>query len=104
MIRAGIAIWVVMLCMLTANAQNVVTLAGQSGISGAANGSGTSATFNNPHGMVCDQSGNLFVADRNNHLIRKITPAGLVTTFAGSGIAGSSDGIGTAASFLNPGE
>ena len=39
MIRAGIAIWVVMLCMLTANAQNVVTLAGQSGISGAANGS-----------------------------------------------------------------
>jgi sugar lactone lactonase YvrE len=60
------------------------------------------ATFNNPHGMVCDQSGNLFVADRNNHLIRKITPAGVVTTFAGSGIAGSSDGIGTAASFFEP--
>ncbi len=102
MIRAGIAIWAVMLCMLTANAQNVVTLAGQNGVSGAANGSGTSASFNNPHGMVCDQAGNLFVADRNNHLIRKITPAGVVSTFAGSGSAGSSDGIGAAASFFEP--
>ena len=57
MIRAGIAIWAVMLCMLTANAQNVVTLAGQNGVSGAANGSGTSASFNNPHGMVLRSGG-----------------------------------------------
>ena len=49
-----------------------------------------------------DSSGNLFVSDRENHLIRKIDTSGNVTTFAGSGTSGSSDGQGTVASFNKP--
>jgi gliding motility-associated-like protein len=82
--------------------QNVVTLAGQSGISGSANGNGTAASFDSPHGIACDAVGNVYVADKDNHLIRKITPAGMVSTFAGSGLPGSTDGSATNASFFEP--
>jgi len=54
----------------------VTTLAG-SGSSGSANGTGTAASFNYPAGVAVDGSGNVYVADRSNHLIRKI-----VTTLA----------------------
>lgn len=70
--------------------------------SGSANGIGPAATFFQPNGIAVDPAGNLYVADQNNNLIRKITPAGLVSTFAGSGVAGSADGTGTAASFNFP--
>ncbi|MDP6770782.1 MAG: Ig-like domain-containing protein, partial [Anaerolineales bacterium] len=53
-------------------------------------------------GVALDGSGNVYVAERSNHLIRKITSAGVVTTFAGSGSQGSADGTGTAASFNEP--
>lgn len=82
--------------------QNVTTLAGQSGISGSANGSGTAATFDGPHSVVYDAAGNIYVADRDNNLIRKITAAGVVSTFAGSGTPGSTDGTGVNASFFEP--
>src|SRR5690606_17481514 len=82
--------------------QNVTTLAGQSGISGSANGSGTVATFDGPHSVVYDAAGNMYVADRDNNLIRKITAAGVVSTFAGSGTPGSTDGTGVNASFFEP--
>ncbi len=55
------------------------------------------------NGIVADGSGGVFVADRTNHLIKHITAAGVVTTFAGSGVAGFNDANGTSAQFENPG-
>ena len=80
----------------------VITLAG-SGTAGNTNGTGTAASFNDPYGVAVDGSGNMYVADHRNNLIRKITPAGVVTTLAGSGSTGSTNGTGTAASFNYPG-
>ena len=79
----------------------VSTLAGQAGVTGAANGPGAMATFSSPEAIAVDLSGNVYVADQGNYLIRKITPAGVVSTLAGSGTYGSSNGPGTAASFDN---
>lgn len=80
----------------------VTTLAGTGG-SGYADGTGTAAVFNAPQGIAVDTVGNVFVADTYNGVIRKITPAGLVSTIAGAaGAFGSSDGIGVAARFGKP--
>jgi sugar lactone lactonase YvrE len=79
----------------------VSTLAG-SGAKGNTNGTGTSATFNYPTGIAVDAAGNVYVADSYNNLIRKISPAGVVSTLAGSGTSGSANGVGTAASFYEP--
>jgi sugar lactone lactonase YvrE len=79
----------------------VSTLAGGESV-GFENGTGTKASFKWPHGVAVDNSGNVFVADKGNHAIRKITPAGVVTTFAGTGAQGFVNGTGTAASFFNP--
>jgi sugar lactone lactonase YvrE len=80
----------------------VTTFAGQAGVSGSANGTGTEATFSIPFGLAFDSNGDLLVTDTGNNRIRKITPAGVVTTFAGSGSSGSADGTGLAASFFLP--
>ena len=79
----------------------VSTLAG-TGTHGYVNGTGSSASFYSPYGVAVDSSGNVFVADMNNHTIRKITSAGVVTTFAGTGTSGFVNGTGTAASFFAP--
>ncbi len=79
----------------------VSTLAG-SGSPGFANGSGIDASFNNPSGVAVDAQGNVYVADSENHKIRKITAAGIVSTLAGSGSVGSTDGSGIDASFNYP--
>jgi streptogramin lyase len=81
----------------------VTTLAGTAGASGSADGTGAAARFNNPYGIAVDGSGNVYVADTYNHTIRKINPAGVVTTIAGAaGSNGSADGTGAAAHFLYP--
>ncbi len=71
--------------------------------SGFRDSTGVLALFGNPTSLVKDANGNIFVTDRNNNRIRKITPAGVVTTFAGSGSGGAiTNGTGTAAGFYAP--
>lgn len=79
----------------------VTTLAG-SGKVGKADGTGAAASFEACRGIAADANGTIYVSDTGNMLIRKITPAGVVTTLAGSGQEGYTDGVGTAASFLEP--
>jgi len=79
----------------------VSTLAG-TGTQGSANGPGKTATFNQPGGVALDPAGNVYVADLTNNLIRKITPDGMVSTLAGSGVAGFANGIGNQAKFWSP--
>ncbi len=80
----------------------VSTIAGFPGISGEQDGSSDLALFNEPWGLCVGPQGNIFVADTRNNKIRKITPEGVVSTVAGSGNYGTSNGMGTAATFGNP--
>jgi sugar lactone lactonase YvrE len=80
------------------NFGQVTTIAGN-GAQGAANGMGTAATFHYPQSLAVDAAGNIYVADDGNHLIRKITPAGMVTTLAGNATQRAVDGTGAAAGF-----
>jgi len=81
----------------------VTTLAGTAGSVGSADGTGAAASFNFPRGVTTDSAGNVYVADMFNHTVRKITPAGVVSTLAGSaGVIGSTDAAGAAASFFLP--
>ena len=81
----------------------VSTLAGLVGNPGGADGTGSAARFNQPRGVAVDNSGNVYVADIANNTIRKITPAGAVSTLAGlAGNPGSADGTGSVARFNNP--
>ncbi|MEW6203079.1 MAG: fibronectin type III domain-containing protein [bacterium] len=83
-------------------AASVATLAGAVGVAGYQDATGTSAQFNAPNGIAVDTSGTIYIADTNNHRIRKVTASGVVTTFAGSGTAGLADGTGTSAQFWSP--
>ncbi|HSH65215.1 MAG TPA: IPT/TIG domain-containing protein [Bacteroidia bacterium] len=76
--------------------------AGTKGTAGHLDGTGTMALFNNPQAVIVDNVGNIFVSEDLNHDIRKITPNGIVTTFAGSGAPQFADGQGTQASFNTP--
>lgn len=81
----------------------VATFVGKPGVSGYVNGAGILAQFNSPRGIAIDAAGNLYVADRYNHLIRKVTPGGTVSKFAGIQTAGGTDGAGdTVAQFNQP--
>jgi sugar lactone lactonase YvrE len=81
----------------------VTTLAGTSGVTGGADGTGSAAIFYNPTGIALDKAGNVFVVDQDNDAIRKVTSAGIVTTVAGTLYAnGSTNGLGSDARFNDP--
>jgi sugar lactone lactonase YvrE len=79
----------------------VSTFAGN-GVQGFLNGTGTAAEFSAPYGITVDRARNLYIADYGNSVIRKITPAAVVTTYAGTGVQGWNDGPAAAAEFTLP--
>lgn len=89
---------------LTVNlAQGYVGVLAGSGSPGYADGTGSAASFRNPNGTAVDAAGNVYVGDAGNNVVRKISPAGVVSTFAGTaGNSGSNDGQSTAARFNSP--
>ena len=80
----------------------VTTLAGAAYEAGDADGVGPDARFNKPYGLTIDQDGNIIIADEWNHKIRKITPNGIVSTIAGTGIAGGLNEANETATFNFP--
>jgi len=81
----------------------VSTLAGTVGKAGSANGTGTAATFSSPQGIAVDSAGDVYVADTQNSLIRKITSAGVVTTVVGTtGVASFLPGAATSGLIAYP--
>ena len=85
------------------SAGQVSTLAGAGPTScGSTDGNTITAQFNRPTGIAVDASDNLYVADTVSNKIRRVTPLGVVTTIAGSGVSGSGDGTGSSATFNTP--
>lgn len=84
---------------------NIITTIAGSGTGsefGFKDGKGKDALFDHPEGLTCDESGNIYVADKLTNRIRKISPEGEVTTFAGSGDRNTKNGVGADASFDQP--
>jgi len=81
----------------------VSTIAGTAGVTGTDDGTGPSAEFNAPAGIAATKDGTLYIADTGNNTIRRISPAGVVTTLAGQPrVSGTSNGFGSLAQFNAP--
>lgn len=81
----------------------VSTLAGVAGSRGEVDGTGSAARLYDPQNLALDRFGNIYVADGMGDVVRMITPAGVVTTYAGTPtVSGTSDGTGSAARFNDP--
>jgi len=81
----------------------VTTFAGVNGVDGFSNGSVSDAKFNYPKGIAIDKLDNIYIAERGNNVIRKISSSGIVTVLAGKvGVLGYKDGVGTEANFRYP--
>ncbi len=101
-IFASAGAFLMSVALLSAQTVSINTFAGHDVI-GIADGVSSSARFSHPNSIAADSTGNIYVADTENSTIRKITPNGIVTTFAGSpGITGSTNGMGTSARFFAP--
>ncbi len=93
---------------LSADQEQVSTLAGggvleTNALTNYADGSGSAARFSYPKAVAVDAAGNTYVADTANHLVRKISASGTVTTLAGkAGVCGTQNGTGEAATFCAP--
>jgi sugar lactone lactonase YvrE len=87
--------------MILNTAGSLLPFAG-SGTAGSADGPSFAASFSSPNAVFVDDSGDILVADSGNNKIRKITPGGLVSTVAGTGAFGATDGPAATASFATP--
>lgn len=87
----------------SASAQTISTFAGTGGSGSAGDGgAATLATFGNCHGMATDADGNVYITDAVNHKIRRVTPAGVISTFIGTGVGGyNGEGVGIAVAQIN---
>ena len=101
------AVFCVTLFAIVAKAQTISTFAGSAGASGTYTGDGGAATaagFDFPGAPVMDAAGNIYITDRDNHVVRKVSTAGIITTIAGDGTAGGlgDGGAATAAQLSQP--
>ncbi len=83
-----------------AGSPSIITTVAGTGVAGYSGDGGpaTSAQMSYPTGLAVDGSGNLYIADYRNHRIRKVSPSGIITTVAGTGIVGFSGDGGPATS------
>ncbi len=104
-LRVAMALAAVVASASVASAQSYAfsRLAGSSGGAGANDGAPAGARFFRPAGIAIDATGTIYLADTENHIIRKIAPTGQVSTLAGlAGTPGTVDGTGSAARFWRP--
>jgi streptogramin lyase len=85
---------------MISNPNTVYLLAG--GTAGTKDGTGPDAQFWSPYYITYNVDGNIYTSEYNGNNIRKVSPTGVVTTFAGSGACGYLDAKGTAAQFCYP--
>jgi uncharacterized protein (TIGR03437 family) len=86
----------------SSTATTTAVIAGRGDPAHGDNGPATGARLNHPSGLALDGAGNLYIADRDNHRIRRVDPRGILTTYAGTGLAGNTgDGGLAVAALLN---